>query len=51
MPSAFACLLEPLDHRVVARTVRENGGDHGMGRGDAAWTCKRHLKTLLFALA
>jgi hypothetical protein len=39
--------LEPLDRRVVARTVRE----HGVGRGDAAWTCKRHLKTLLFALA
>lgn len=47
--SAFARLLEPLDRRVMARAVREHDGDHGVGRGDKAWTCERHLKTLLFA--
>lgn len=49
MPSAFARLLEPLDRRVIGRAVREHGGDHGVGRGDKAWTCERHLKTLLLA--
>jgi len=49
MPSAFARLLEPLDRRVIGRVVRAHGGDHGVGRGDKAWTCERHLKTLLFA--
>src|SRR5205823_3532417 len=47
--SAFAGLLEPLDRRVVARAVQEDEGDHGVGSGDNAWTCERHLKTLLFA--
>jgi IS4 transposase len=47
--SAFARLLEPLDRRVVARAVRVHEGDHGVGGGDNAWTCERHLKTLLFA--
>jgi IS4 transposase len=49
MRSAFARLLEPLDRRVIVRAVHEHGGDHGVGRGDKAWTCERHLKTLLFA--
>lgn len=49
MPSAFAQLLEPLDRRVVARAVRAHDGDHGVGRGEKAWTCERHLKALLFA--
>jgi putative transposase len=47
--SAFARLLEPLDRRVVARAVRAHDGDHGVGGGDNAWTCERHLKTMLFA--
>ena len=47
--SAFAGLLEPLDRRVIARAVKEHDGDHGVGSGDHAWTCERHLKTLLFA--
>src|SRR5216683_606560 len=47
--SAFAGLLEPLDRRVIPRAVREHDGDHGVGSGDNAWTCERHLKTLLFA--
>jgi putative transposase len=47
--SAFSRLLEPLDRRVVARAVREHDGDHGVGGGPNAWTCERHLKTLLFA--
>lgn len=47
--SAFARLLEPLDRRAVARAVRAHEGDHGVGGGDNAWTCERHLKALLFA--
>ena len=47
--SAFAGLLEPLGRRVVARAVQAHDGDHGVGSGDNAWTCERHLKTLLFA--
>jgi putative transposase len=47
--SAFADLLKPLDRRVIARSVAAHAGDHGVGRGDQAWTCERHLKTLLFA--
>lgn len=46
--SAFDRLLEPLDRR-VARAVAAQNGDHGVGRGDNAWTCERHLKSLLFA--
>ena len=49
MPSAFARLLEPLDRRAIARAVRAHDGDHGVGRGDKAWTCERHLKALLFS--
>jgi putative transposase len=49
MRSAFARLLEPLDRRAVARAVRAHDGDHGVGGGDNAWTCERHLKSLLFA--
>lgn len=47
--SVFSRLLEPLDRRVIARAVAAQGGDHGVGRGDRAWTCERHLKALLFA--
>lgn len=47
--SAFADLLKPLDRRAIGRAVAAHGGDHGVGRGDQAWTCERHLKTLLFA--
>ena len=47
--SAFHRLLEPLDRRVIARAVAAHGGDHGVGSGDHAWTCERHLKSLLFA--
>jgi IS4 transposase len=47
--SAFASLLEPLDRRVIARAVRAHEGDHGVGGGENAWTCERHLKTMLFA--
>jgi hypothetical protein len=41
--------LEPLDRRVIARAVAAHAGDHGVGGGDNAWTCERHLKALLFA--
>jgi IS4 transposase len=34
---------------VIARAVRAHEGDHGVGEGDNAWTCARHLKSLLFA--
>ena len=47
--SAFQRLLEPLDRRTIARAVAAHDGDHGVGRGDHAWTCERHLKSLLFA--
>ena len=47
--SAFSRLLEPLDRRVVARAVARHRGDHGVGKGEHAWTCERHLKALLFA--
>ena len=49
LPSSFARLLEPLDRRVLARLVAQHAGDRGVGRGENAWTCERHLKTLLFA--
>jgi putative transposase len=49
MPSSFARLLEPLDRRMVARAVARHDGDRGVGRGENAWTCARHLKVLLFA--
>jgi uncharacterized protein DUF4372 len=41
--------MEPMDRQMVARAVRAHDGDHGVGRGDNAWTCERHLKALLFA--
>lgn len=49
LPSAFNRLLEPLDRRVVNRIVAAHGGNRGVGNGDNAWTCQRHLKSLLFA--
>jgi IS4 transposase len=49
MPSAFARLLEPLDRRMIRRVVAAHDGDRGVGSGDNAWTCERHLKALLFA--
>ena len=47
--TAFHRLLEPLDRRIIARAVAAHDGDHGVGRGDNAWTCERHLRSLLFA--
>lgn len=47
--TAFHRVLEPLDRRVVNRVVSEHKGNHGVGEGDGAWTCQRHLKALLFA--
>src|SRR5215467_10964615 len=47
--SAFHELLKPLDRRMIARTVAAHDGDHGVGSGYNAWTCERHLKSLLFA--
>lgn len=49
LPSAFHRLVEPLDRRLVERVVARHRGNHGVGTGAAAWTCQRHLKTLLFA--
>lgn len=48
LPSAFAQLLKPLDRRMLARIVDRHNGNRGVGDGDLAWTCQRHLKTLLF---
>jgi len=47
--TAFQRLLEPLDRRVVNRIVAAHDGNRGVGEGDRAWTCQRHLKALLFA--
>jgi hypothetical protein len=41
--------MEPLDRRVLNRIVAAHDGDHGVGSGPKAWTCVRHLRTLLFA--
>jgi hypothetical protein len=41
--------LEPLDRRLLARTVARHDGNHGVGEGAGAWTCQRHLKALVFA--
>jgi len=41
--------LEPLDRRIIARAVAAHAGDRGVGSGERAWTCERHLKGLLFA--
>jgi putative transposase len=49
MRSAFARLLEPLDRRMIGRAVVAHDGDRGVGGGENAWTCERHLKALLFA--
>ena len=49
LASAFRRLLEPLDRRVVRRIVDRHHGNRGVGDGANAWTCERHLKTLLFA--
>jgi IS4 transposase len=47
--TAFDRLLEPLDRRIIARAVAAHAGDRGVGSGERAWTCERHLKSLLFA--
>jgi len=47
--SAFSQLMKPLDRRVLNRIVADHDGDHGVGSGANAWTCVRHLRTLLFA--
>ena len=49
MASAFSQLLEPLDRRVLNRLVARHDGDRGVGSGPKAWTCVRHLRTMLFA--
>jgi len=41
--------LEPLDRRAIARAAAAHDGDRGVGQGEKAWTCERHLKSLLFA--
>ena len=48
-PYRFQRLLKPLDRRLVKRLVDAHKGDRGVGNGDNAWTCSRHLTTLLFA--
>lgn len=47
--SAFQQLLEPLDRRRLNRIVAAHDGDRGVGSGAKAWTCVRHLRTMLFA--
>lgn len=47
--SVFSQLMKPLDRRILNRIVADHDGDHGVGSGPNAWTCIRHLRTLLFA--
>lgn len=47
--SAFQQLLKPLDRRMLNHIVAAHDGDHGVGSGANAWTCVRHLRTMLFA--
>jgi len=47
--SVFSRLLEPLDRRALNRIVAAHDGDRGVGSGANAWTCVRHLRTMLFA--
>lgn len=46
--SAFRQILKPLDRRIVSRIVDAHRGNRGVGTGDRAWTCERHLRALLF---
>lgn len=48
-PTTFQRLLEPLDRRALKRIVAAHDGDRGVGTGAKAWTCERHLKTMIFA--
>lgn len=47
--SAFSQLLEPLDRRLLNGIVARHDGDRGVGSGPNAWTCVRHLRTMIFA--
>jgi len=47
--SVFHRLLEPLDRPETNRIVARHAGNRGVGSGPNAWTCQRHLKTMLFA--
>lgn len=47
--SAFSRILEPVDRRMLRQVVDRHGGNRGVGAGDRAWTCQRHLKALIFA--
>ena len=49
IPTAFEQLVKLLDRRSIARAVAAHDGDRGVGKGENAWTCERHLKALLFA--
>jgi hypothetical protein len=41
--------LEPLNQRTLRLVVDRHDGNRGVGEKPGAWTCQRHLKTLLFA--
>jgi putative transposase len=47
--SAFGRIVEPLDCRQVHRIAKRHDGNRGVGNGDRAWRCDRHLKALVFA--
>lgn len=47
--TAFGRVLEPLDRHTLSRAVATHDGNRGVGEGDRAWTCQRHLKALVFA--
>ena len=42
--TVFGRIVEPLDGRQVKRIAARHNGDRGVGNGDRAWRCERHLK-------
>jgi putative transposase len=47
--TAFGSIVEPLDCRQMNRIAERHGGNRGVGNGERAWRCDRHLKALVFA--
>jgi Domain of unknown function (DUF4372) len=47
--SAFGRIVEPLRCKFVNRIADRHGGNRGVGHGERAWRCERHLKALVFA--
>lgn len=48
-PNGFLRFLQPLNRHAIDRAVERHQGNRGVGKGEKAWTCQRHMKALLFA--